>query len=283
MSIETAGDTPRLKKRNRRDHYVPQGYLRGFIDPLRVASQQPLWHFDVHQQVWSERSTREIGYRIGLYDYGSVNDTLESADDTFKSLENSFPLIRGELISTNFENWMEHRDFLLHYMQMIRARSILFFEQKYAEGKNLRALVVDKVNPDGRSATVRSLTPSELPDDFIKNWTITEMRTEIQQGAAWLRDFDWAIRYCSSVNEPFVSSESPFMVYGPGLNVEENVLHPDSLVFFPLCWQACLVGSRRAFDVKRDVFLQEDMRTFRRMYRKSARLFVVSPRQLSDL
>jgi hypothetical protein len=83
---------------------------------------------------------------------------------------------------------MEHRDFLLHYMQMIRARSILFFEQKYAEGKNLRAFVVDKVNPDGRSATVRSLTASELPDDFIKNWTITEMRTEIQKGAVWLQE-----------------------------------------------------------------------------------------------
>jgi hypothetical protein len=64
MSVETAGEKPRLKKRNRRDHYVPHGYLRGFIDPLRLNSHQPLWRFDVHQNVWSERSTREIGYRI---------------------------------------------------------------------------------------------------------------------------------------------------------------------------------------------------------------------------
>src|SRR6266576_5126514 len=64
MSVETAGEKPGLKKRNRRDHYVPQSYLRGFIDPLRLNSHQPPWHFDVHQNVWSERGTREIRYRI---------------------------------------------------------------------------------------------------------------------------------------------------------------------------------------------------------------------------
>ena len=31
---------------NRRDHYIPQGYLRGFIDPERINQPQPLWYFD---------------------------------------------------------------------------------------------------------------------------------------------------------------------------------------------------------------------------------------------
>ena len=268
---------PRLK---RRDHYVPQGYLRGFIDPSRVKHEQPLWHFDVGQNVWSERSTREVGYRIGFYDYANANETLESADTTFKGLENTFPLIRRELISKNFENWNDHRDFLLCYMQMMRARSILFFEQKYGEGKDLRAFVVEAVNPDGRSVKVRSMTPSALPDDLIKNWTITEMRTEIQKGATWLKEFDWALRRCQSVDDPFVSSESPLMIYGDGSSVEEFVQHPDSLLFFPLCWQACLVGSRRSFDDKTDEFLHEDMSRFRRMYRQTAKLLLVSPKKL---
>jgi hypothetical protein len=168
-------------------------------------------------------------------------------------------------------------------MQMMRARSILFFEQKRVEGKNLRAFVIDKVNPDGMSATVSSLTPSELPDEFIKNWTITEMRTEIQKGAAWLGGYDWALRQCISVEDPFVSSESPLIISGSASDAEQNAKHPDSLVFFPLCWQACLVGSRRAFDVKTDVFLGEDMRKFHRMYRQTAKLFLVSPRRLPDL
>ena len=47
-------------KKKRRDHYVPQGYLRGFIHPSRLEHDQPLWHFDVAQDVWSERSTPKL-------------------------------------------------------------------------------------------------------------------------------------------------------------------------------------------------------------------------------
>lgn len=79
MSVETAGEKPGIMKRDGRDHYVPQGNLPGFIDQPRLNSQQPLWHFDIHQNVWSQRSIREIGYKIGMYDYGSVNDTPEIA------------------------------------------------------------------------------------------------------------------------------------------------------------------------------------------------------------
>jgi len=34
-------------KKGRRDHYLPQGYLRGFIDPARRDEAQPLWLLDV--------------------------------------------------------------------------------------------------------------------------------------------------------------------------------------------------------------------------------------------
>ena len=140
-------------------------------------------------------------------------------------------------------------------MQMMRARSILFFEQTYAEGKNLRAYVVEAVNPDGRSVKLRSMTPSKLPDDLIRNWTISEMRTEIQKGATWLKGFDWALWCCQSADDPFVSSEIPFMAYGSDSRVEDAARHPDTLLLFPLCWQACLVGSRGRLMLKRTHFL----------------------------
>ena len=40
-TVKTENDTSR-QQRNRRDHYVPQGYLRGFIDPARMEHSQPL-------------------------------------------------------------------------------------------------------------------------------------------------------------------------------------------------------------------------------------------------
>src|ERR1700730_5504295 len=107
---------------------------------------------------------------------------LETADNGFAELERTYPMVRRELISSKFENWNKHRDFLLRYIQMMRARSLLFFDQKHAEGKNLRAFVIKEIGPDRKSVKVESLIPESLPANFIRNWTITEMRTEIQKG-----------------------------------------------------------------------------------------------------
>lgn len=43
--------------------------MKGFVHPARVNEQKPLWYFDIPNRVWTERSTREIGYRHDLYDY----------------------------------------------------------------------------------------------------------------------------------------------------------------------------------------------------------------------
>jgi hypothetical protein len=37
----------KAKHRGRKDHYVPQGYLRGFIDPARSECDHPLWYLDL--------------------------------------------------------------------------------------------------------------------------------------------------------------------------------------------------------------------------------------------
>jgi Protein of unknown function (DUF4238) len=265
------------KGRNRRDHYLPQSYLRGFIGPEPADNERPLWGFDVPNGVWSERSPREVGYRHGFYDYATVEVALDSADDAFAELERGFPAIRSQLISAKFENWESHLDFMLRYAQMMRARSLLFFQAKEEEGKNLRAWVVEEISPDRRSVKVRSIEPEPLPRSFIRNWTITEMRAEIKKGPAWLRELNWALRYTERVDDPFVISEIPFMSYGPCGTLLDAVRHVDTLFFFPLCWQACLIGSRMVFDEPTGAFLHEDMRRVRRMYREAASMFVLSP------
>jgi hypothetical protein len=265
---------------NRRDHYIPQGYLRGFIDPERRDLPQPLWHFDKINGVWSKRSPKEVGYRYGFYDYTVAEMGVETADMAFAELERTFPKIRKELLRNNFKGWKSHLDFLLRYVQMMRARSLLFFENQQREGRHLKAWVVEEVSADRMTVRVRSMTPESLPEPFIKNWTITNMRSEIAKGAAWLNEFNWALRFCDTTALPFVASELPFMAYGPHSNVADAVRDPESLLFFPLCWQACLVGSRQFFGTETDRFGDEDMRRFARMYRESAQLFVISPRRL---
>jgi hypothetical protein len=245
-----------------------------------MKQKQPLWHFDIPNGTWSERSPREVGYRLGFYDYATSEIGLETADTTFAELENEFPKVCRELISGKFENWKEHLDVLLRYAQMMRARSLLFFDQKRVEGQGLRAWTVEEVSADRKSVKVKSMTPESLPPAFVRNWTINQMRAEIQKGAAWLNDFNWALRYCDSPVAPFVVSELPLVLYGPQSKPEDAIRDPESLLFFPLCWQACLIGSRQYFDIETGKFGEEDMRVARRMYRQSAELFILSPTQL---
>jgi uncharacterized protein DUF4238 len=280
VKLEKEKFKPKLK---RRDHYLPQGYLRGFVDPSRMNHQRPLWHLDVPNNVWSERSPREVGYRPGFYDYASTDAGLETADSTFFELESNYPRIRAQLISSNFEKWGDHRDFLLRYIQMMRARSLLFFDQKHEEGKFLQTFIVEEVLPDGKSVRVRSLVPAPPSDDFIRNRAISEMRAEIKKGAAWLNDFNWALRLCESAADPFIISEIPVMAYGHSAKQEEALQHPETLLFFPLCWQACLIGSRQFFEIETGKFGDQDMQRVRRMYRESAKLFLLSPRRFDDL
>jgi len=267
---------------NRRDHYIPQGYLKGFIDPRRKDVPRPLWHFDKCNGVWSQRSPREVGYRYGFYDYTVAQMGAETADTAFTELENGFPRFRKELVRKDFRPWKDHLHFLLRYIQMMRARSLLFFENQQKDGRNLRAFIVEEVSADRTSVRVRSMTPEPLPDSFIKNWTITNMRNEIAKGAAWLTEFNWALRYCDSPVMPFVATEQPlFLECPPHDNLADAVRDPESLLFFPLCWQACLVGSRQFFDRETDKFGDHDMRRFVTVCKTRAELFVISPSRLN--
>jgi hypothetical protein len=181
---------------------------------------------------------------------------------------------------------MEHREFLLNFMQMMRARSTLFRRQKVAEGKTLQAYVIEEVYHDRNAIKLKSMTPSPVPPAFIKNRAIIEMREEIQKGAAWLKDFYWALRFTDSIADPFIISELPFVAEGSvvatGVELKEALDHPDTLLMFPLCWQACLFGSRRRFDVETDKFGPEDMRNIRKRYRDRAEKFLLSPIKVDE-
>jgi Protein of unknown function (DUF4238) len=275
-------------QKGRRDHYLPQGYLRGFIDPVREKEAQPLWKLDIASRKWSERSTKQVGHIKGFYDYAGEEvelGVLPAPDETFLELENEFPFIREKLLLLRkkaFRNWTAYLPFLLRYMDMLRARSPLYFAQKEAEGKAIPTWTVAKV--DGNKITLTSMEPSPPPAPFIKNRTISQMREEIQRSGASLWDLNWALRYTESVSEPFVTSEAPFLAeMTPGVSEADALQHPDTLLYFPVCWQVCLFGSRRRFDLGTAKLGSHDMRVARRKYRLFAQDFLISPIKLDDI
>lgn len=165
----------------------------------------------------------------------------------------------------------------------MRARSLSFMADIRKAGENLRGIVVKEVFPDTRSVKVESLTPSPLPTNFITNWTIGQMTEEIEKGPAWADEFNWALRYSHSVEHPFVVGDGPVVFSTPSTTIAEGWHNSQSLLFFPLCWQACLIGSREDFEVETGQFVEEDLRKVRRIYRDTTQFFLVSPQRLNDL
>lgn len=268
------------KAAKRRDHYLPQSYLRGFIGPARRERFRPLWHFDMRTNTWSEKSTRQVGYGDGFYDYAGESSSLVPPDITFATLERNFPIIRDRLIAERFVGWRNELEFLLSYMDMIRARSPLFLAQKEAENRAVRGWTIKSVGPEPNKVTLESMEAKPMTETWIRNRTITQMREEIEKGPSWAREFHWCLRYTDLPADPVITSDHPFVSAGPKNNPIDGLRDADTLLYFPICWQACLIGNVLKFNVDTDHFVPAFLNSIRSLYRANAREYLISPQRL---
>jgi hypothetical protein len=272
--------------RNRKDHYVPQGYLKGFIDPARVANDRPLWCLNKPRNIWERKSTKQICHAVGMYDFSNDAIDAEHADVTFKSMEDGFPTIRDQLREVNFGSWRHDLPFLRSYMEMIRIRSPLYFEeqgQAIADSFLGRVVTVDE---GGRKIVYDNSHP--LTEDEVHDHTLVTMREEFRKGSPWMEDFHWQIRTTFDSRNPVITSESPLFVKinRPGFHgpiTDEALRDPATEVYFPLCWEACLVGRLAPFEADVRPFAQTDLDELRHMMAEMAPEFVVAPQVLHGL
>jgi hypothetical protein len=279
--------------RNRRDHYIPQGYLRGFIAPDNRLAERPLWAFDIPHQKWSEKSTREIAYRYGLYDYSEECPPEITVDSAFVELEQTFPKVREEIVAGGFTNWKTHKDFLIRFMDMLRVRSLLYFDEMLEAYSATQILEIENVldtRPDlsdpNRSVTTvkykeRTFKSRDEKQRLLKNLTLTEMRRALEAPAPWLSSVNWVLRYTSDSHNPCVCSEQPLLLHGSETSSSAALSNPDTFIFFPLSWNACMVGCPVPIDKDTDEFHPVDLGQIRKIYREAATLFVVSPHRIT--
>jgi len=115
----------------------------------------------------------------------------------------------------------------------------------------------------------------------IQNWTISKMREEIKKGPDWLANFHWALRYTDSPEDPVITAEQPLVCIGKSTDAATALKDPETLIYFPICWQAFLFGSVRRFDAETERFHPETLQRVRRAYIENGRKFVVSPQKLN--
>ena len=168
----------------RKDHWLPQGYMRGFIIPSRAGEPKPLWCYDRFEDKWKTVATSEIGQGIGFYDYasGTKMDAGKDPDSVFARLEREFPRVREELAVDRFEQWETRKGFLLEFMQMLRARSPLAMQQHEGVARSMGGSVITSVDEDQRKITLDSMEPRPLPGPAVRNITINRMLEDVKNG-----------------------------------------------------------------------------------------------------
>ncbi len=183
-----------------------------------------------------------------MYDFSNDAITAEHADVTFKKMENDFPALRERLIAREFAGWQGDREFLLHYMEMIRVRSPLFFEEQGPELAESTVATITSVDEVEKKITHE--TPRRLSEDEVHDMTLAKMREGFSNGMTLMANFHWQLRTTFDPYNPIVASEEPLFVKGTKTQTEramtmDLLTDEGSEIWFPICWQAVLVGRVR--------------------------------------
>ncbi len=270
--------------RGRRDHLLPQGYLKGFTYP---DQRHLLSVYDLRSQKWFESRPGKVAAIRGFYDYSPGTAPDQTADQAFKEFEEQFPIVRRELLASGFRGWRSNMEFLLSYAQMLRVRSELFREQQLADARQSTMLRITEVFPDPATGNT-SFRYEPLVEDAdaratrFRNMAITNMRSEIAKGPALFAHFNWCIRLATDPTNPVPTSDMPIIVDGKVPTLEMALKAPNTYFFFPLCWQACLIGSPVGgnFDVEIDTFHPTLLKTVQSRYLNATCRFAYAPAQI---
>jgi len=174
---------------------------------------------------------------------------------SLSALESKFPVVRRELIESNFTAWATHREFLLEYAQMLRARSRLFRAQATTY---TRQSIIGAVGLKGKP-----YIPEEQADheQRLRNMTITQMRLEIAKGSGLFSKLHWCLRLTKDVSHPAITADAPVIALGSSPETpvlqEAVLLDANSWIVFPVCRKPTLLVTHSRWKQKRKTFSRQ--------------------------
>lgn|ERR1017187_2159177 len=184
---------------NRRDHIVPQGFLRGFLASGQHRISGRLAVFKKKERRWRWRTTGQICYASGFYDYSDPAAADASADEAFHPLEDKISDVRERIRGDGYETWERHRETLVAFFQMLRVRSVLFRAQVIAEQRRAGAFpeVEEWIAATKFRYRERAWADIANVEELLKNKSITDMRRELSRGGGDWLSFSWTLVCCA--------------------------------------------------------------------------------------
>jgi hypothetical protein len=273
----------REQARNRKDHILPQGYLDGFTNRDGV-----LWVYHIAEKRWFQRKPQDVAWIRGFYDYSDDVTPDQTADEAFREHEAKYPEVRRELLASNCAGWRRHLNFFLEYFNHLRVRSQVW-RQHVLHALDLQPpMVVDQVletvpHPTDPKMVRQKIRVKPMPqtgadlNTALTNLSISKMRADLLAVPKFFYDFDWCLRYTTDPTRPVVTADEPIRLEGEVQPHQLALEHFWTRIHFPLCWQACLIGSPNVLLPKTRVFSQSQLGELQRKYLRSVCRFVYSP------
>jgi hypothetical protein len=111
----------------------------------------------------------------------------------------------------------------------------------------------------------------------LNNLTVSKMRADLLEVPQFFYDFDWCLRYTTDPAKPVITADEPIRLEGDVQSEQLALGHFWTKIYFPLCWQACLIGSPKVLLPKTRVFGPSQLGEIQRKYLGSSCRFVYSP------
>jgi hypothetical protein len=147
-------------------------------------------------------------------------------------MENQFPLIRALLVANRFEAWKLHQEFLCRYMQMVRTRSPLYFQQKKTELATQHVWTIADVDGSGTKLTLESMEGRLMTRAEIHDHTLSKMRDEFKQGVGWMTEFYWTMRITDDPQDLFFAGEQPLFIASDETRTRPQCSIPQHIFIF---------------------------------------------------
>ena len=84
-------------------HFVPQFYLKGFVDPASEGRPNPyLWVVDLQSQILQRRAPKNVASLTGFYDGAALGNGAPTIETLYSQIERKAALVIGRLRGHNF-------------------------------------------------------------------------------------------------------------------------------------------------------------------------------------
>jgi hypothetical protein len=281
MSVDLAGFLPAA---NLRDHIVPQGFLRGFLAPGKHRISGTLAVFKKKERRWRWRTTDQICWASGFYDYSDPAAADASADDAFRPFEQKISEVREKIQRDGHETWERHREFLVAFFQMLRVRNLLFRAQVIAEQRRVGMFLEVKewIAATKYRSREHAWSDIENADELLKNKSITDMRGELSKGGGDWLSFSWTLG-TTDFTTPFVTSDVPVVMSGSPADPYAALTRSEFALVVPFAWDMCLIGTPRQMSARTRRLTKREVRLANEGPLSAAERLVVSPVRLPSI